>query len=78
MIPDLICNLDPKTGDTVFGQGLGAYPLNAEVVMVGIPNSPLWRTPEGLEIMGPRHFGFDFDYRSLEDIQGTRLKFGAR
>lgn len=78
MIPDLICNLDPKTGDTVFGQGLGAYPLNAEVVMVGIPNSPLWRTPKGLEIMGPRHFGFDFDYRSLEDIQGTRPKFGAR
>jgi len=60
--PDIIANLDPKTGDTLFGQGLGAYPMNADVVMVGIPNSPLWRTPKGLEILGPRHFGFDVDY----------------
>jgi DUF917 family protein len=74
MMPDLICNLDPKTGDTIFGEGLGAYPMNAEVVMVGIPNSPLLRTPKALEIVGPRHFGFDFDYRSLEEIH----KFGAR
>ena len=22
MMPDLICNLDPKTGDTIFGEGL--------------------------------------------------------
>ena len=68
MMPDLICNLDPKTGDTIFGQGLGAYPMNAEVVMVGIPNSPMLRTPKALEIVGPRHFGFDFDYRPLEEI----------
>jgi len=73
--PDLICNLDPKTGDTIFGQGLGAYPMNADVVMVGIPNSPMWRTPKGLEVLGPRHFGFDFDYRPLDEIQRSRPKF---
>ena len=48
--------------------------MNAEVVMVGIPNSPLLRTPKALEIVGPRHFGFDFYYRSLEEIH----KVGAR
>ena len=73
--PDLICNLDPTTGDTIFGQGLGAYPMNADVVMVGIPNSPMWRTPKGLEVLGPRHFGFDFDYRPLDEIQRSRPKF---
>jgi hypothetical protein len=66
MSPDFISNLDPKTGDTVFGQGLGAYPMNADVTMVGIPASPLWRTPKGIEVFGPRYFGFDFDYVPLE------------
>jgi hypothetical protein len=42
--------------------------MGMEVVMVGIPNSPLWRTPKGIEVMGPRHFGFDFDYVPVEEL----------
>ena len=72
MSPDLISNLDPKTGDAIAGQGLGGYPVGADVVMVGIPNSPLWRTPKGIEVMGPRHFGFDFDYVPIEQLQAGR------
>jgi DUF917 family protein len=72
--PDIIVDLDPKTGDTLFGPGLGAYPMNADVVMVGIPNSPMWRTAKGLEILGPRHFGFDVDYKAVEDVVKTRPK----
>jgi len=72
--PDIIADLDPKTGDTLFGQGLGAYPMNADVVMVGIPNSPMWRTPKGLEILGPRHFGFDVDYKPVEEVVKARPK----
>jgi uncharacterized protein len=72
MSPDLIANVDPKTGDTVYGQGLGAYPSGVEVAMVGIPASPKWRTPQGIEVLGPRHFGFDFDYVPIETLQRTR------
>jgi DUF917 family protein len=72
--PDIIVDLDPKTGDTLFGQGLGAYPMDADVVMVGIPNSPMWRTSKGLEVLGPRHFGFDVDYKPVEDVVKTRSK----
>jgi DUF917 family protein len=75
--PDIIANLDPKTGDTLFGTGLGAYPMNADVVMIGIPNSPMWRTPKGLEILGPRHFGFDVDYKPVEDVVKARPKMGT-
>lgn len=75
MSPDLICNLDPKTGDTVFAQGLGAYPLNAEVAMVAIPSSPQWRIPKGIDVLGPRAFGFDFDYVPIENLQQARQKF---
>jgi DUF917 family protein len=76
--PDIIVNLDPKTGDTLFGQGLGAYPMGADVVMIGIPNSPMWRTPKGLEVLGPRHFGYDIEYRPVEDVVKARPKAGTR
>jgi uncharacterized protein len=75
MSPDLIANLDPKTGDTVYGERLGAYPSGAEVAMVGIPASPMWRTPRGVEVLGPRHFGFDFDYVPIETLQRQRQPF---
>ena len=77
MPPDLICNLDPKTGDTVFAQGLGAYPMNADVAMVGIPISKMWRTPKGIEVLGPRHFGFDLDFVPLEQTLKSRPRFAA-
>jgi DUF917 family protein len=75
MSPDLIANLDPATGDTVFAPGLGAYPLNAEVAMVAIPSSPKWRTAKGIDVLGPRAFGFDFDYVPVETLQKARRRF---
>ena len=78
MAPDLIINLDPKTGDTIVGPSLGGYNVNQEVVLVAIPAHPLWRSAKGLEILGPRHFGFDFDYVPIETLQKTRPPFGTR
>jgi DUF917 family protein len=72
MSPDLLCNLDPMTGNSVPAWGMKGYPMGEEVVMVGIPASPLWRVPKGIEIFGPRHFGFDFDYVPLEELQKIR------
>lgn len=77
MSPDLLCNLDPKTGDTIVGPSLGGYNLNQEVVLISIPAHPLWRTPKGIEILGPRHFGFDFDYMPIEQLQKARPNFGS-
>ncbi len=28
----------------------------------------IWRTPKGLELFGPRHFGFNYDYVPVEDL----------
>lgn len=72
MAPDFIANLDPKTGDTINPPVLGSYIVNQEVVLVGWPNSELWRTPKGIEVFGPRHFGFDFDYVPIEQLQKAR------
>ena len=74
MSPDNIANLDPKTGDTINPPTLGAYIVDQEVVLVGWPNAPRqWRTPKGIEVFGPRHFGFDFDYVPIEELQKARM-----
>lgn len=76
MSPDFISNLDPHTGDAIKGGGLGGYPMEREIVMVAFPASPMWRTPKGIEVFGPRHFGFDFDYVPIEELQKNRKKLG--
>lgn len=76
MPPDLICQLDPKTGDAITGVPLGGYPLNGEVAIVGIPAHPMWRVPKGIEVFGPRYFGYDLDYVPIEELQKRRaVKF---
>ncbi|KPK76091.1 MAG: hypothetical protein AMJ79_08335 [Phycisphaerae bacterium SM23_30] len=69
MPPDLIYNLDPKTGDAIRSASLGGYPLGTEVVIVGRAASPIWRTPKGIELFGPRHFGYNLDYVPIEELQ---------
>lgn len=75
MSPDPIAPLDPRTGDTIVGPTLGGYNMNQEVVLVAMPASELWRTPRGLELMGPKHYGFDFDYQPIEQLQKARPAF---
>lgn len=70
--PDYIFNLDPRTGEAIVGGGLGGYPMGAEIVMVGVAGPPEWRTEKGIEVIGPRHFGFDFDYVPIEELQRQR------
>lgn len=67
--PDYMYNLDPETGMPITGGGLGGYPLGRDVVLIGVAAHDLWRTPEGIEVLGPRHFGFDFDYTPLDELQ---------
>ena len=70
--PDYIYNLDPKTGESTLGVGIGGYAVGEEVVIVGVPAPPQWRSPKGVELMGPRHFGFDFDWKPIEELQSDR------
>jgi DUF917 family protein len=70
--PDYIYNLDPKTGESTLGVGIGGYSVGEEVVIVGVPAPPQWRSPKGVELMGPRHFGFDFDWTPIEELQSQR------
>ena len=57
--PDLIINLDTETGLPVTTEGLK---YGARTVLISAPCSQQWRTPKGLETVGPRYFGYDEDY----------------
>ena len=71
--PDYIYNLNPETGEsTTGGSGVGGYPLDVEVVMVGVPAPKQWRSEKGIELIGPQHFGFDFEYTPIEELQVGR------
>lgn len=62
--PDLICLVDTETFTPVTTDGLK---YGKRVLVIGLKCYPLWRTPEGLELVGPRYFGIDTDYIPLEE-----------
>lgn len=62
--PDLICLVDTETFTPVTTDALK---YGKRVLVVGLKCFDLWRTPAGLELVGPRYFGVDTDYIPLEE-----------
>jgi DUF917 family protein len=52
----------------------GRGPSNSEIrvgdtlVAIGMRGDPAFRSARGLELAGPRHFGFDIDYVPIEEL----------
>lgn len=69
MAPDYIYNLDPETGESTLGVGYGGYVVGEKVAIVAVKAPAQWRSPKGIELIGPRHFGFDFDFTPIEELQ---------
>ena len=65
-VPDLIVILDQETGLPVTTESLH-YGLR--VVVVAFPCAEQWRTEAGLEVCGPRYFGYDIEYQPIETVQ---------
>ncbi|KAL9069872.1 MAG: hypothetical protein Q9157_006006 [Trypethelium eluteriae] len=63
-VPDLICVLDRGSGRAL---GVPEFKYGFRVVVLGITCSPRWTdTPKGLEIGGPKAFGYDnVEYKPL-------------
>lgn len=66
-VPDLICVLEADSGEPVTTEGL-RYGFRVRVL--GVPCDPRWRTPAGLELAGPRYFGYDHTYVPVEELTG--------
>jgi DUF917 family protein len=62
MTPDLICVLDSVSGEAV---GSETIRYGQRVTVIALPSCEIFRTPKGLEHVGPRAFGYDIDFRSV-------------
>ncbi len=64
-VPDLITVLDAETADAIPTERLR---YGQRVTVIAFPCDPIWRTERGLEVAGPRAFGYEFDYRPVEEL----------
>jgi DUF917 family protein len=73
--PDLITVLDAETGEPVTTEGLR---YGFRVAVLSMPCDSRWRTREGLEVVGPRYFGYDVPYIPIEERFGLTRSVAAR
>jgi DUF917 family protein len=67
MVPDIITVCDTQTGDAVHTESLR---YGQRVTVIAFPCAPIWRTASGLQIAGPRAFGYDLDFTPVETLHG--------
>jgi DUF917 family protein len=68
-VPDLISVLDSETADAI---GTERIAYGQRVTVIGFACDPIWRTGPGIELTGPRAFGYDFDYTPVEELAGAK------
>ena len=64
-VPDIISVLDTESAEAVSTERLR---YGQRVTVIAFPCHRIWRTQRGLELAGPRHFGYDMDYVPVEEI----------
>lgn len=62
-VPDLVSIVDAETGHAISTELLA---FGQRVAVLAWACDPLWRTPRGLELAGPRAFGYDLPYVPFE------------
>jgi uncharacterized protein len=63
-VPDLITVVDSDTGEPTTTEELR---YGFRVAVLAAPCDRRWRTAAGLALVGPRAFGYDFDFVALEE-----------
>ncbi len=66
-VPDMICLLAMDTGVPIASEALHR---GQAVAVVAAPGPALWRTPRGMEAVGPRAFGYEIDHVPLAGRAG--------
>jgi DUF917 family protein len=62
-VPDLVTVVDSETGEAISTELLR---FGQRVSVLAWACDPLWRSPRGLELAGPRAFGYDLDYAPFD------------
>jgi hypothetical protein len=66
-VPDLITVLETESGEPITTEALR---YGFRVTVLGIPCNEKWRTPAGLDLVGPRYFGYDIEWVPVEERYG--------
>jgi hypothetical protein len=74
MPPDLIAILDSETGEPI-RTDIMKYGYRGTILL--IPAHERMRTAKGIQIFGPRHFGYDLDYQPVEKLNKDVERRGA-
>ena len=62
IVPDLICVVDTERGDPITTELLR---YGFRVTVLGFPAHDLLKSPQGLDVVGPRAFGYDQEFYPL-------------
>lgn len=68
-VPDLISTVDSETAEAI---GTERISYGQRVTVIAFACDPVWRTPRGVDLTGPRAFGYDFDYTPVEELADAR------
>lgn len=64
--PDLIMTLELDSGEPIPAEEIR---YGYRVAVIGLPCDPHWRSEAGLKLSGPRRFGYEVDFRPVEEFQ---------
>jgi hypothetical protein len=67
--PDVIEVVRRKDGEPTTNTDLN---VGEKVAIIGTKGRDVYRTEEGLNVFGPRHFGFDYKYVPIEKVMKNR------
>ena len=67
-VPDLITVLDSETAEAIATERIR---YGQRVTVIAFACDPVWRTERGIAVTGPRAFGYDLDYRPVEELAGA-------
>lgn len=66
--PDTLSVVDSKKG-VGLSNWKEDFIIGRNVTVIGSKAADIWRTKKGIEIFGPKHFGFEIEYVPIEDIK---------
>jgi DUF917 family protein len=67
-VPDIITVLDDESGSAITTERLR---YGQRVSVIALPCHPIWRSESGIATAGPRAFGYEFDYRPVEELHAS-------
>jgi len=66
IVPDLISVLDAESAEAITTERLR---YGQRVAVIAYPCDPIWRSPGGLALAGPKAFGYDHPYVPIEELR---------